>query len=429
MSLLSDNDVFKTFGMRTREKFVATLFSVLPITVFFPIGIMYTAIVLYLTAWFAAGDLREKWIEVKRHPVYTANFVLLAIVLLSAVLLSSGNEYRWHGMIHYFVFVFLLLFSVGCKDVVYHRAKLSLFIGALYAGAVFCFAKLGWLPDWTIFSYYHQYAGNKSISLGIFLAIVAAWMLNEAFDASERRTMLAYLAAYAFAEWVVVQFAVTRTGTLMVYLLSALVILCRLKFNRRSLAIVAVVSAVIVGAVLSNGDGNRRLQGVSAAITALQEGSVATGESNRLQFLRVTGAMIAEKPIAGFGIGGWRQEYPVRAQGLETAFMSTPHNDYLLYGSELGVIGLVLLAWIFGALVVASLRTKSTKGTALLLVMVALVVSSMFNAMLRDWRFGVPMMLMIAIAYRESRAQLPQSDVEQPGAVSASGNGSREMAN
>jgi O-antigen ligase len=415
--------------MSLREQLPEIFFVILPITLFFPIGIMYTTILLYFVAWFASGALREKWIEIKRHPVYTANFVLLAIIFLSAILLSSGNEYRWHGIIHYLVFVFLLLFSVGCEDTVYRRAKLSLFIGALYAGAIFCFAKLGWLPDWTIFSYYHQYAGNKSISFGIFLAIVAAWMLNEAFDASERRTMLAYLAAYAFTEWVVVQFAVTRTGTLMVYLLSALVILRRLKFNRRTLAMVAVVSAVIMGIASSNGDGNRRLQGVSAAITALQEGSVATGESNRLQFLRVTGAMIAEKPFVGFGIGGWRQEYPVRAQGLETAFMSTPHNGYLLYGSELGVIGLILLAWIFGALVVESLRANSTKGTALLLVVVALVVSSMFNAMLRDWRFGVPMMLMIAIAYRESRAQLPQSDVEQPGAVSASGNGSREMAN
>ncbi len=415
--------------MSLRKQLPEIFFAILPITLFFPIGIMYAAIVLYFIAWFSAGGLRDKWTEIRRHPVYTANLILLAVVLLSAVLLSSGNDYRWHGMIHYFVFVFLLLFSVGCKDTVYRRAKLSLFIGTLYAGAVYCFAKLGWLPDWTIFSYYQQYAGNKSISLGIFLAIVAAWMLNEAFDATDRRTMLAYLAAYAFTEWVVVQFAVTRTGTLMVYLLSVLVILRRLKFNRRSLAIVAAVSAVIIGIVASNGDGNRRLKGVGSAITALQEGSAATGESNRLQFLRVTGAMIAEKPFVGFGIGGWRQEYPVRATGLETAFMSTPHNDYLLYGSELGVTGLILLAWIFGALVRESLRARSTKGTALLLLMVALVVSSMFNAMLRDWRFGVPMMLMIAIAYRESRPPLSQSDVEQPGAVSASGHGSSEMAN
>jgi O-antigen ligase len=413
--------------MSLRKQLPEIFFVILPITLFFPIGTMYAAIVLYFIAWFAAGDLRVKWTEIRRHPVYTANLILLAIVLLSAVFLSVGNDYRWQGIIHYLVFVFLLLFSVGCKDTVYRRAKLSLFIGTLYAGVVFCFAKLGWLPDWTIFSYYHQYAGNKSISLGIFLAIVAAWMLNEAFDANERRTMVAYLAAYAFTEWVVVQFAVTRTGTLMVYLLSALVILRRLKFNRRSLAIVAVVSLVIISIVASNGDGNRRLKGVGSAITALKEGSAATGASNRLQFLRVTGAMIAEKPFIGFGIGGWRQEYPVRAEGLETAFMSTPHNDYLLYGSELGVIGLILLAWVFGALVRESLRVTSTKGTALLLVMVALMVSSMFNAMLRDWRFGVPLMLMIAIAYRDSRAISSNSDVKPIASASALDNESSEM--
>jgi O-antigen ligase len=107
--------------------------------------------------------------------------------------------------------------------------------------------------------------------------------------------------------------------------------------------------------------------------------------------------------------------------------MSTPHNDYLLYGSELGVIGLILLVWIFGALVRESLRSTSTKGTALLLVMVALMVSSMFNAMLRDWRFGVPLMLMLAIAYRDSRALLSNSDAEQSSSASAIGTESSEM--
>lgn len=413
--------------MPSREQLPGTIFAILPITLFFPIGLMYAAIVLYFMAWLAAGGLRDKWVEIRRHPIYTPNSLLLAIVLLSSIFLSVGNEHRWHGMIHYFVFLFLLLFSVGCEEKVYRRAKLALFIGTLYAGLVFCFAKLGWLPDWTIFSYYHQYAGNKSISLGIFLAIVAAWMLNEAFDATERRTMLAYLVAYAFIEWVVVQLAVTRTGALMVYLLSALVVLRRLKFNRRSIAIVSVVSLVILGVVASNGDGNRRLKGVGAAITVLQEGSIGTGESNRLQFLQLTVAMIAEKPVLGFGIGGWRQEYQVRAQGLETAFMSTPHNDYLLYGSELGVMGLILLVWIFGAMVRESLRATTTKGTALLLVTVALMVSSMFNAMLRDWRFGVPLMLMLAIAYRDSRALLSNSDTKQSSSASAIGTESSEM--
>jgi O-antigen ligase len=137
--------------------------------------------------------------------------------------------------------------------------------------------------------------------------------------------------------------------------------------------------------------------------------------------------MIAEKPFVGFGIGGWRQEYPVHAQGLETAFMSTPHNDYLLYGAELGAVGLILLAWIFWALVRESFRTNSSKGTALLMVMVALIVSSMFNAMLRDWRFGVPIMLLIAIAYRESRSTSPQLEFDQIAAVSVITNEPSEL--
>jgi O-antigen ligase len=114
--------------------------------------------------------------------------------------------------------------------------------------------------------------------------------------------------------------------------------------------------------------------------------------------------MIAEKPILGFGIGGWRQHYPARAAGMETAFMSTPHNDYLLYGSEMGIVGLILLGLIIVALLKQAWCAPSKTGNSLLLVMAALIVGSMFNAMLRDWRFGVPMMLLLAIAYRETLA-------------------------
>jgi O-antigen ligase len=388
--------------MHLRTKLPGLIFPVLPVTLFFPIGVMYVAIVFYFVTWFASGDLREKWMNISQYPIFKANLLFIVVVLLSAVFLSAGNEHRWSGILHYLVFMFLLFFAAGADDIAYHRAKLGLFIGTLYAGLVFCCAKAEFLPDWVIFSYYQQYAGNKSISIGVFMAIAAAWMLNEAFDAAEGRTVLKYLAGYAFTEWAVVQFSVTRTGTLLVYLLSALVILYRFQFNRRYLAITSVVFIVMIGVVVSNGPGNRRLQEIAPVMKVLQEGEAGSGESARLQFLRVTGQMIAEKPILGYGIGGWRHEYPIRAQGLETALMSTPHNDYLLYGAELGLIGPTLLVWIFGILVREALRANSTKGTALLLVMVALTVSSMFNAMLRDWRFGVPLMLMIAIAHRNS---------------------------
>lgn len=404
------------FFMPAREHLPGLIFAILPITLFFPIGLMYALIVLYFIAVIAAGNLRDRWADIRRNPVYTPNLLLLAIVLLSAVFLSSGNGYRWSGVIHYLIFIFLLLFATGARESDYRLAKRLLFAGALYAAIVFCFAKAGLLPDWVIFSYYNAYAGNKSISIGIFMAITAAWMLNDAFNATERRQMWLLLAAFAFIQLVVIQFAVTRTGALLVYLLSGLVIIRRMRFDARAAALVALALAIIIGLAVSDGVGNRRLQGAAAAARAAaaeqhQEG-VGTGESNRLQFVRITGQMISERPVLGFGIGGWRQQYPVRAGGMETAMMSTPHNDYLLYGAELGALGLLALGWILAALLRQAWRSGVRNGNALMLITVALITGSLFNAMLRDWRFGMPMMLMLAIAYRES---MSRADISAPG--------------
>lgn len=392
--------------MSAREQLPGRIFAILPITLFFPIGLVYAVVVLYIIVLLATANLRDLWFEIRRHPVYTPNLLLLAIVLFSAIFLSDGNEYRWSGVVYYLIFTFMLLFASGCKPVDYARAKIALFVGGVYAAVIFCLAKLVALPDWVIFSYYNVYAGNKSISIGIFMAIIAAWMLNDVFNTTNRLKMFLLLVAFTFIEVVVVQLAVTRTGTLLVYLLSALVLIRRIRFDVRSAVLVALSSAIIVTVAISDGVGNRRLQGAAAAVAAAateqHQPGFGVGESNRLQFLKVTGEMIVERPLLGFGIGGWRQQYPVRARELETAMMSTPHNDYLLYGAELGVFGLLILGLIFAALLRQAWRSEPSHGNALLMVTVALMVSSLFNAMLRDWRFGMPAMLLLAIAYRES---------------------------
>ncbi len=41
-------------------------------------------------------------------------------------------------------------------------------------------------------------------------------------------------------------------------------------------------------------------------------------------------------------------------------------------------------------------------GLGLFLIAVTLLVGGMFNALLRDWKFGMPMMILLAIAFRGS---------------------------
>jgi O-antigen ligase len=82
--------------------------------------------------------------------------------------------------------------------------------------------------------------------------------------------------------------------------------------------------------------------------------------------------------------------------------MSTPHNDYLLYGAELGLIGVVGLLCVYLAIAIQGLKQIPQHGLGLFLIAVTLLVGSMFNALLRDWKFGMPMMILLAIAYRGS---------------------------
>lgn len=373
----------------------------LPVTLFFPVGVMYLMIAVATLLSVAAVAWPVRRTLLGGSPL-TVPFVLLAIfVLVQALLQSSGVERRWTGTIHYFIFFFFLLFIALQEQRWYLLAKKALFAGALYAAAVFMLAKASALPDCHIFKNYLIYGGNKSISLGIFMAVTAAWMLNEAAAATDRRAALGYLLAYIYVAAAVILFAVTRTGTLLLALLSALVVLRWVTLGWRALALMVVVGVVLLGAWKSGGQSIERLQRTIDSVIAFTHGKQGSGESNRLQFIEKTTEMIVEKPLLGHGIGSWQQQYPVRAQGLETAFMSTPHNDYLLYAAELGIVGLLLLGLIIGSLLRAAIKAPNRSGNALLLVTIALIVGSMFNAILRDWRFGVPFMLMLAIAYRE----------------------------
>jgi O-antigen ligase len=108
------------------------------------------------------------------------------------------------------------------------------------------------------------------------------------------------------------------------------------------------------------------------------------------------------------------EQYPeraLRAGADETHTMSTPHNDYLLYGAELGAVGVIGLLSFYLAIAIQGIRQIPQHGLGLFLISVTFFVGSMFNALLRDWRFGMPMMILLAIAYRGSSDDVVNEDI------------------
>jgi len=383
--------------------FACKVIPALPLLLFFPIGLVYAGLLLFLLAWIVDGDFKKKWTTIRNDDLFLPFLLLISIIICNAIFLSSENIFRWPALAHYQIFFFyFLIISIGFGD--WQRKGINVFIcGAVFGSTLFYLAHLALLPDWSIFKNYAIYSGNKSISLGIFLAIAAALLLNNALNSISGRSTWLGFAGFAYIALAVLFLAKTRTGMLLLFLLSLLVIFRHLRFNLRGFALLASLLLIPLATWNSSAVFRERALSTIESVQAFSAGQMGSGQGNRLQFIVKTGEMIMEKPLLGHGVGSWLEQYPVRAKGLETALMTTPHNDYLLYTAELGAVGLLALLGVFGHLLVTAWRTKGSQGVQLMVIGTALMIGSAFNAILRDWKFGLPMMILLALVMTRSK--------------------------
>lgn len=394
----------------TKKSVAGLTFALLPVTLFLPVGFMYFWIFIATVAAALNGNLREAKRSILTNPILIPAALLFLIVFSQAIFLSSENDRRWSGMTHYFIFIFFFLFLLIGPDRFRLLAKQVFYCSASVAALIFYLAKIGLIPDWYIFKNFLFYAGNRSIAIGIFLAIAAGWMLNDAQNEYSPKKIAVLISGYFFIGAAVFLFATTRTGLLLLFALSAVAIVRNFSMSKKYLLLASSMIIFLVLAAGLKSVSSQRLIETISAVTSEQPQKSESGEMVRLQFFQKTGEMILEKPLLGHGIGSWRQQYPIRAEGLMTAQMSTPHNDYLLCTAELGLVGLITLLAIFFSLIRAAVKAPFKRGNLLLMISVAMAVGSMFNAILRDWRFGVPFMLLLAIAYRESQQEPTEVD-------------------
>jgi O-antigen ligase len=393
------------------------IMAFMPFLFFFPVGLMYLWLALLLLTWIAGGNFQAKRLAAFKNPLFYPALLMVCVIFLNAIYFSQQKVVNWSSLVHYLIFIFLIFFtSLGAGE--WQRyAKNFFIVGALYGASIFYAAYLNLVPDWQIFKNYLTYTGNKSISLGIFLSVAAAWLLNDTMQQIDKRRIWLGASGYLYMSVAILFLATTRTGMLLFFILSLLVVVRHLTLSWNSLVIVAAMIFISVFAWQFSPHLHERAVATFQALQVFSAGSMSTGQGNRLQFVQKTSEMIIEKPWLGHGVGSWLQQYPERAKGLETSGMKTPHNDYLLYTAELGVVGLAALLCFFAAMLRAALRMGKANGMQLMVIGVAFVIGSALNAILRDWKFGLPMVILLAIALQadgtdDANAELPESSQE-----------------
>ena len=138
-----------------------------------------------------------------------------------------------------------------------------------------------------------------------------------------------------------------------------------------------------------------------------------TGNSSgiRLHFWNRAVQSITESPLLGSGVGSWSNEYnrlekQFNPKGEMLGEKSNPHQEYLLWGVQLGVPGILLFMGFLVSLLRDTFDAETATARAAQSVLAALAVSCLFNSSIYDALIGdffcVALGLMLALASKKS---------------------------
>jgi O-antigen ligase len=184
-----------------------------------------------------------------------------------------------------------------------------------------------------------------------------------------------------------------RSGHVVAVALLSLAIMWELPRRFRLIAL-AVPFLLVLILFLSSTKVRERLMMVKTEVASYSSQVQPTTSSGiRLGLWRRAVQIIAENPVSGAGIGAWSTEYNrlQRSQNpahVDIAGNGNPHQEYLLWGVQLGIPGVVLFCAFLLAGVRDSLKMEQAQARALQSTVAALAIACAFNASVYDALIG-----------------------------------------
>ena len=370
-------------------------------TAFLPIGGKYLGYVGCGLAALVALQRSGTLPQLLREPGFRAVAAFYGFTVVSA-LWSSGSARNIAGQLGIYSLLMLApVISLGCSPAFARQALRHFALASAVVGTAIVFEHYHLLPGGLLWHSTVEAEGNQRIVTSLVLALGAAVALVEALRSSRGpRERWGWVAVATLA---VLGLALQdrRTGMVALPVLLAVLGLAHQhkRHPGRALAVLALVAGLSVAAwQWAPGVRGRIDEGLREMQTYQSTDAAATSWGMRLRLAEHTLDMARAAPIAGNGVGSWLVEWRRRVQpGLLISIHTTPHDEYLLVLSQLGAIGIVLLGWVLIGHLRRAWRSGDA-GLAALMAWTAIAWTGLFNVVLRDAKFALPLLLVAGLA-------------------------------
>ena len=224
---------------------------------------------------------------------------------------------------------------------------------------------------------------DQSMMTAAFAAV--CWHLRSQFPRRFGRLAAGILAAMAVVN--VLLMLPGRTGHVALIAVLTLAVFWRLPRKWRAVAVAAPFLLTLAATQLSP-QFKTRFDEMRTDIKSYHaDTNSTTSMGMRLHWWAISLKAIAERPANGFGVGSWHQQFN-RVQADEvipgTEHVRNPHQEFLLWGVQTGIGGMILLLAAFAAMARDAWDFEAPERQAALSVVVVLTVSALFNSVLFD---------------------------------------------
>lgn len=162
----------------------------------------------------------------------------------------------------------------------------------------------------------------------------------------------------------------------------------------RVIVLMLAPAIFLAGALLTSSKVNHRLStAIAESQTYAAQGTSESSSGFRLNAWRRSLQAMMQAPLSGHGVGSWTESVKhLEGASSQKVFgegnASNPHQEYLLWGVELGFGGVVLLLAFFACLVRDSLGFVQPVMRATISVTAAAAIACLFNSSLYDALIG-----------------------------------------
>lgn len=364
------------------------------------------AVVLMLVSWIISGRAVATLRAAAAQRVGQAMLVFLALLAVDTIYGVATWEDSWRSLWSWRKLALGLIVLGLFAEETWKLRLLQAFLVVSAAGLVTSY--IGWLG--LIPSKPGQPAGvffTNHATQGMTFAVAVLCCLELARDTGPRLRKLLQAAALLFAVNVVF---ISTSRSAYVALVCVMLVWGLGRVGWRRVPLVAGGLAVLVAMAfgLSSTLRDRIGQGIDE-VRNYQSSPAVTSAGIRVVFWKNSLDLIAERPVFGYGTGGFAKAYGDRFampelgwRGLPTA---DPHNQYLFIAVENGLVGLA----VFIAILVAAFREARGPGVYRGIVrgmLLAWCVSSLFNSHFRTFPEGHLIWLMVGAML----ARVPRND-------------------